>query len=253
MAVDLEHEFVSADGWPRDLQAFAMASLFWGGFLLVRAIFALRAGAPAVPFEDVISRREVLRGPRACHDGSASHHLRRLRNRNPDAQALGPNPRAPLHGASNHRSRDLHSIKPRSRVAAHPRKDRINRKSRRPADRALPMVPSPPPLTSPEVGVAPARDRSFANDMLSDAAPNQMLEAVASVRKHHDQVYSKLISSPHDIDIRRTRSDLDNILHLILEGCADCLASLALASFSQRGSVSNGSGTSMSWIGTLAM
>jgi hypothetical protein len=53
MAVDLEHEFVSADGWPRDLQAFAMASLFWGGFLLVRAIFALRAGAPAVPFEDV--------------------------------------------------------------------------------------------------------------------------------------------------------------------------------------------------------
>jgi hypothetical protein len=43
MAVDLEHEFVSADGWPRDLQAFAMASLFWGGFLLVRAIFALRA------------------------------------------------------------------------------------------------------------------------------------------------------------------------------------------------------------------
>ena len=53
MAVDLEHEFVSADGWPRDLQAFAMASLFWGGFLLARAIFALRAGAPAVPFEDV--------------------------------------------------------------------------------------------------------------------------------------------------------------------------------------------------------
>jgi hypothetical protein len=53
MAADLEHEFVSADGWPRDLQAFAMASLLWGGFLLVRAIFALRAGATAVPFEDV--------------------------------------------------------------------------------------------------------------------------------------------------------------------------------------------------------
>ena len=53
MDADLEHEFVSADGWPRDLQAFAMASLLWGGFLLVRAIFVLRAGAPAVPFEDV--------------------------------------------------------------------------------------------------------------------------------------------------------------------------------------------------------
>src|SRR5260370_25969110 len=53
MAVDLEHEFESADGWPRDLQAFAMASLFWGGFILVRATFALRAGAPAVLFEDV--------------------------------------------------------------------------------------------------------------------------------------------------------------------------------------------------------
>jgi hypothetical protein len=53
MAAELEHEFVSADGWPRDLQAFAMASLLWGGFLLVRAIFALRAGAPTVPFEDV--------------------------------------------------------------------------------------------------------------------------------------------------------------------------------------------------------
>jgi len=53
MARPREPEFVSADGWPRDLQAFAMASLFWGAFLLVRAIFALRAGAPAVPFEDV--------------------------------------------------------------------------------------------------------------------------------------------------------------------------------------------------------
>jgi len=53
MAGAREPEFVSADGWPRDLQAFAMATLFWGGFLLVRAIFALRAGAPAVPFEDV--------------------------------------------------------------------------------------------------------------------------------------------------------------------------------------------------------
>jgi hypothetical protein len=53
MAVAREPEFVSADGWPRDLQAFAMASLFWGGFLMVRAIFALRAGAAAVPFEDV--------------------------------------------------------------------------------------------------------------------------------------------------------------------------------------------------------
>jgi len=53
MAASREPEFVSADGWPRDLQAFAMASLFWGGFILVRAIFALRAGAPAVPFEDV--------------------------------------------------------------------------------------------------------------------------------------------------------------------------------------------------------
>ena len=54
MAVDLEHEFVSADGWPRDLQAFAMASLLWGAFIVVRAVFALRAGSPAVPFEDVI-------------------------------------------------------------------------------------------------------------------------------------------------------------------------------------------------------
>jgi hypothetical protein len=54
MAANREPEFVSADGWPRDLQAFAMATLFWGGFLLVRAIFALRAGAPAVPFEDVL-------------------------------------------------------------------------------------------------------------------------------------------------------------------------------------------------------
>ena len=50
--------------------------------------------------------------------------------------------------------------------------------------------------------------------MLRDAAPNEMLEAVASVRKHYDQVYSKLISSPHDIDIRRARSDIDNILAL---------------------------------------
>jgi hypothetical protein len=53
MAVAQEPEFVSADGWPRDLQAFAMAALLWGAFILVRAIFALRAGAPAVPFEDV--------------------------------------------------------------------------------------------------------------------------------------------------------------------------------------------------------
>jgi hypothetical protein len=53
MAANREPEFVSADGWPRDLQGFAMASLFWGGFILVRAIFALRAGAPAIPFEDV--------------------------------------------------------------------------------------------------------------------------------------------------------------------------------------------------------
>jgi hypothetical protein len=76
MAVDVEHEFVSADGWPRDLQAFAMASLFWGGFLLVRAIFALRAGAPAVPFEDVFLGVKFYGDPHAsrwlCKPSSSS-------------------------------------------------------------------------------------------------------------------------------------------------------------------------------------
>jgi len=57
--------------------------------------------------------------------------------------------------------------------------------------------------------------------MLSDTASKEMLDAMASVGKHYDQVYCKLLSRSHDIDIRRTRSDLDHILHFILKSSAD--------------------------------
>ena len=135
-----------------------MASLFWGGFLLVRAIFALRAGAPAVPFEDVFlgvkfyaDQARVTMALQAIifvafAIGILMHKrwgliLALLYM----AQVIaGP--------------RDLHSIKPGSRVATHPRKDRINRKSRRPADRAIRLVPLPPALSSIlTVRVIPAR------------------------------------------------------------------------------------------------
>ncbi len=62
---------------------------------------------------------------------------------------------------------------------------------------------------------------SIANDMLSDAAQNKMLKTVAPVSNHYNQVYSKLVSRPHDISIRHACSDIDNTLPLILEGVLD--------------------------------
>ena len=62
---------------------------------------------------------------------------------------------------------------------------------------------------------------SFANDMLSDAAQNEMLESMAPVGNHYDQVYPELMSRPHDISIRHTCSDFDNTLPLAFKGVLD--------------------------------
>ena len=62
---------------------------------------------------------------------------------------------------------------------------------------------------------------SFANDLLGDTASNEMLEAMAPVRKHHDQIRRELFSNPHDIVVRRTASDINNELHFILEDFAN--------------------------------
>ncbi len=62
---------------------------------------------------------------------------------------------------------------------------------------------------------------SFTNDVLGDAASNEVLEAMASVRVHYDQVCSKLFSNPHDIDIGCTTSDIDSILYCVVESLAD--------------------------------
>ena len=148
MAVDLEHEFVSADGWPRDLQAFAMASLLWGGFLLVRAIFALRAGAPAVPFEDVFLGVKFY--------GDHARLTMALQAIIFVTFAIGilMHKRWGLILALLYMAqviigpRDLHSLESGSRVAAYPCKDRIDRKPCRPADSAVRLVPRPPALTS---------------------------------------------------------------------------------------------------------
>ena len=68
-----------------------------------------------------------------------------------------------------------------------------------------------------------------------------MLELRAPVGDHYYQIHCELSCSPHDIKVRYTRPDINDVLNVSVQGAASLsTSSLDLASVSQRGWESNG-------------